>query len=92
MKKIARFLSRRDGTGEGRVYELTPPLDGHKYVWVSAVVAMFSGPETFIFASNRRGDVSDWEELPGSIKGVLDHEAALKEAGYTVVKPKAKKA
>ena len=88
MKKIARFLSRRDGTGEGRVYELTPPLDGHKYVWVSAVVA----PETFIFPSNRRGDVSDWGELPGSIKGVLDHEAALKEAGYTVVKPKAKKA
>lgn len=52
------------------------------YVVVSAAVAMFSGPETYIFGTDENGDRTDFGELPGSFRGALDHEAALKGAGY----------
>lgn len=67
------------------VYRLDPPLDGHEFVRVSAVSVPFSGPETFIFPSDAHGEVLDWHQLPGSLKGALDHAAALRGAGYEIV-------
>lgn len=55
-----------------------------EYVWVSAANVMYSGPETYIFACDHEGRVTNWGELPGSFKGDLDHERALTGAGYTV--------
>lgn len=93
----ATFIKQRNGTGEGRVYRLDPPMierdyDGaitatHEYVWVSATSAMssFGGrPETYIFGSDADGEVTSWGELEGSFQGGLDHEEALRGAGYTV--------
>lgn len=57
-----------------------------EYVWVSAANVMFSGPETYIFPCDADGEVTDWGELPGSYKGGLDHEEALAEAGYEIMK------
>ena len=54
------------------------------HVIVSAVVAMFSGPETYIFPANDKGEITDWGELDGSFKGDLDHAQALRNAGYEV--------
>jgi hypothetical protein len=96
----ATFIKQKNGTGEGKVYRLDPPIEikdydvelgGYKvigtseHVWVSATVAMFSGPETYIFPSDENGEVTDWGELEGSYRGGLDHEEALRGAGYTVV-------
>lgn len=67
-------------------YKLAPPLDGHQYVIVSAANVPMSGPETYIFASNKAGEIVDWLELEGSFKGDLNHEKALKNAGYKVDK------
>ena len=57
----------------------------HQYVVVSATDAMFSGPETFIFPANKTGNITSWSELNGSFKGDLDHEEALRNAGYSIV-------
>lgn len=78
--------------GDARVYELDPPMDDDpeqwRYVIVSAVDAMFTGPETYIFPAEKQGDVFttvNMLELDGSFKGALDHEQALENAGYKVV-------
>lgn len=80
----ATFVKRVNGAGDGRVYRLDPPLNGVDYVWVSAT-STYSGPETYIFASDADGAVLDWGELPGSFRGGLDHAEALRGAGYEVV-------
>jgi hypothetical protein len=54
------------------------------YVVISAVNAMFSGPETYIFPASSNGEVIDWCELDGSYKGGLDHVQALRQAGYGI--------
>ena len=72
-----------------RTYRLSEPLGGYEYVVVSAVVAMITGPETYIFGGNARGEIVEYAELDGSFRGGLDHEAALNRAGYTVVHPAA---
>ena len=41
--------------------------------------------ETYIFPADAEGENVSWLELEGSIKGVKDHAAALRGAGYEVV-------
>lgn len=61
-------------------------------VVVSAVEAPLTGPETYIFpayeqAPDERGNayaVDSWFEMDGSFRGGLDHERALRGAGYVV--------
>lgn len=56
-----------------------------EYVIVSATVVPFgSGPETYIFPATSGGEIDDWGELDGSMKGTLDHSEALAAAGYEV--------
>lgn len=55
-----------------------------KYVVVSAVVAPYSGPETFIFPADKDGKILLWAEMDGSFRGALDHEAAIRNAGWTL--------
>jgi hypothetical protein len=85
----ATFVKQRNGQGDGRVYRVDPPIADYKgeafdYVWVSAADVPFSGPETYIFGADENGEVLDWCELRGSFKGALDHEEALRGAGYEV--------
>ena len=59
-----------------------------QYVIVSATVVPYSGPETYIFAAHKAGDifeVTDWMELDGSYRGELNHTKALSNAGYQVI-------
>ena len=60
---------------------------GHEaqYVIVSAANVMFSGPETYIFPATASGEIVTWGELPGSYKGGLSQQQALRNAGYTPV-------
>ena len=53
-----------------------------KYVLVSAVNVMFSGPETYIFPCDKEGNVLNWTDLDGSMRGTLSHEKALHNMGY----------
>jgi len=41
--------------------------------------------ETYIFPADKYGDVLEWSELEGSFRGGLNHEAALKGMGFSLV-------
>lgn len=98
--RIATCLGQRNHDSRGRqlLYKLDPPLEwmgwgedeedqpqSTEYVIVSAVDAPLSGPETYIFAADAEGNITDWGELEGSYRGGFDHEQALAGAGYEVV-------
>jgi hypothetical protein len=80
--------------GNANLYRVDPPVTYEdydkdaaattEYVIVSAAVVPYSGPETYIFPANASGEVTDWGELDGSYKGGLDHDEALRGAGYEV--------
>lgn len=97
--KTATELRRLNGfEGDARLFELSESItydydyesrkdrSSTRFVIVSAVAAMFSGPETYIFPADEQGQVVHWGELEGSFKGSLDHAQALENAGYIVVK------
>jgi hypothetical protein len=82
----ATYLPEFDSTSATdayqRFYRLDPPLQGHEYVCVSAVMVL--DPETLIFPADEQGNITSFLDLDGSFKG-LDHERALRNAGYEVV-------
>lgn len=79
-------------SGEAALYELSEPVEytpddtpiETRFVIASAVVAPFSGPETYLFPATKDGAITDWGELHGSMKGTLSHLRALEHAGFTV--------
>lgn len=87
----AVLLEERPPNGAGavwRLYKLDPPLDGHDRVVVSAVPRAFDTgiPETYIFpAYSDEFNVASWGELEGSFRGEMNHNKALRNAGYEVV-------
>ena len=81
----ATFVKSVEGQGHKALYKLNPPLEGHEFVVVSSVHAMFTGPETYIFPADKNGKVTNWGELPGSYRGGLNHIKALEDAGYTAL-------
>lgn len=88
--KSATFVRKLPNfRGDARLYVLDPPVlyDDDlrtRYVVVSAANVPSSGPETYIFRANDRGEVLDWTELDGSFRGALDHRKALELAGYAI--------
>lgn len=77
---------------KGQGYEEDGTAMVYQFVVVSAVVPFADlgfndlKPETLIFAANEEGKIVDFMDLEGSYRGGLDHEVALQNAGYTVVK------
>lgn len=55
-----------------------------EYLVVSATIAG-GVPETFIFRATANGTVTNWNHMPGSYRGSMDHEYALKRAGIKIV-------
>ena len=100
MTKTAMFMAKMRGgfSGDAKLYKLSEPVSyelydadgGHttvetSHVIVSAVIAPFTGPETYIFPADESGAVLNWAELDGSYRGGLSHETALRYAGFEVV-------
>ncbi len=94
--KWVKELTGPNWHGIVHLFKVSPPVP-YDYDWdnernrkktsfvvVSAAVIPLSGPETYIFASDRSGSVQDWGELDGSYKGGLSILKALKGAGYIV--------
>jgi hypothetical protein len=65
------------------LWEVFPRIEGHKHVITSATDVPFSGPETYMFAANEKGEIVDWCELPASYKGELDHKKCFEYIGYS---------
>ena len=75
-----RIKKLTDFNGDAALYRLN---DTDQFVAVSSIE--FRGnPETLVFSTDELGEVADWGELAGG-RGVLTHEAALKEMGYEVI-------
>ena len=89
----AEFVKQMDGwRGDAALYRLSPPMAGvdgwaFDHVIVSAVIAIGSGPETYLFGCDENGENIDFSELPGSFRGDRDHATALNGAGYSIVSP-----
>jgi len=66
------------------LWEVLPRIDGHKYVITSASNVQFTGPETYMFASDENGNIVDWCELPGSYRGELDHKKCFEYINYKI--------
>jgi hypothetical protein len=81
--------------GDAKLYKLLPlmvtmdyddkTVETHEFVIVSAVDAMFSGPETYIFPATEDGEAKSYTEMDGSFRGGKDHAEALRGAGYEAV-------
>lgn len=90
MTRTATFVKNTDGrisTGVGtaygkRLWKVSPPVKYHggetEFVVTSAATAMMSGPETYIFPADESGKILDFLELPGSYRGGLDHDEAIR--------------
>lgn len=92
--KRIKFVNE-DFPAEQVLWELDTPVkfnDGSEeeaeketnFVVTSAVNAPFSGPETYIFPTDKDGNILDWLELHGSFRGYLDHEEAITGAGFEI--------
>jgi len=68
---------------DAALYQLSIALDGYDYVIVSAT-NVFSGPETFIFGTDKNAKKINWLELTGSFCGEMNHSEALRRAGYCI--------
>lgn len=85
------YIEGEPFTTDARWYRLSTPLEDYlgemksSYVIVSAVT-LDTGPETYIFPCDSHGQVVRFREMRGSFRGGLDHEEALNNAGYEVVK------
>lgn len=94
MKTATKIRDIEGWRGRASLYKLDPPIEDEPWgdepkksfghVVVSATIAMFSGPETYIFGAGEDGEVISWSELPGSYRGGLSHAEALQGAGYSV--------
>lgn len=92
MELIAKQIAVLDDwNGDARLYKLSVPLAGYgndegpyEHVVVSAVITSCSGPETYIFGCDNMGNVHSYLDLPGSYRGGLNHQEALRRAGYEI--------
>lgn len=78
----ATFVKDLDNfIGTAKLWVLSEPIaddeDETEYVATSAVDALYTGPETYIFPCDEQGNVLSWSELPGSFRGSLDHDQAI---------------
>lgn len=96
-------LVRRQRSGGGAdqgLYLMDPPFESmdawsedpeettrHRYVLASKAYVSWTGPETYLFAADRDGNVTDWAELSGSLRGDYTDEEVFDLSGYEVIVP-----
>lgn len=91
--KFVKEIKNEDKGGSVKLFKVKPPAeysDGEKtnFLMVSAIPCAFDTgrPETYIFPANKKGEVVSWGELDGSYRGGMNHEKALRDAGYEIKK------
>lgn len=82
---MSKFVTKiKDVDSSKILWKAEPPLDGHEYVITSAMDVEYSGPETYVFASDKHGEITDWCELRGSFRGELNHKKCFANIGYCI--------
>jgi len=100
MTKTAKFIrTLTEGfRGTAKLYAVSPRIKYRTwndsldevaktagFVVVSAADVPYTGPETYIFPADEKGEIVDWGELDGSQRGKVSHEHVLIEAGYELI-------
>lgn len=93
---FVRQLDRESNDIDARLYRLSEPMK--QYNWTEdrgmrSLYVVVSGsklpelqqPETYIFLADEAGEIICWSECDGSFQGAIDHEQALRNAGYTIL-------
>jgi hypothetical protein len=84
-RMTATFVKKMEKwRADGRLYRMSPPYRGEKYVIASAAV-LHDDPEVYLFAADESGDTKTMLEMPGSQKGTTSHHDVLGDLGYTVL-------
>ena len=60
-------------------------LDETLYVVISAANVPYSGIETFMFPSDKDGNILDWGEMSASEKGTLSHQDIIDNTSWELV-------
>ncbi|GAB1837117.1 hypothetical protein MyNCGM121_38970 [Achromobacter xylosoxidans] len=68
--------------GHASLYRCDPPHDGHEFVVAST--SSYFGLETYLFPADETGEIKNYLEMPGSMKGTSSHEEVWANAGYEV--------
>ena len=84
MSKAIKIKDLSGWRSKATLYKMQPPYEGNEYVIASAVMVMFSGPETYLFAALADGEPVNMSELPASSRGTLSHAEVLAAAGYEI--------
>ena len=66
------------------LWEVLPRIEGNKYVITSVSNVQFTGPETYMFAADEKGNIINWGELPGSYRGELNHQKCFENLDYKI--------
>lgn len=92
MEGAPKYDSGKTFQTDAKWYRVDPPMTDYgsdepiRHVIVSASNHPKYGIyETYIFPCDSTGKLTGWGELPGSFRGGLDHEQALRNAGYEVL-------
>lgn len=82
-----RLREWTDEVGTKILWRCSPPLAGHEHIVTSAIDVGPHHQETLIFPATPDGDWTADSQLPGSYVGGVDHDEAIKRAGYPPVGP-----
>ena len=66
--------------GSAALYRCEPPHHGNEFVIAST--SSFCGLETYLFPATEDGEIKDWLEMEGSMKGTSSHQEVWANAGY----------
>lgn len=83
IKKIREIRDTEKGFDGGRLWQILWETEEGNFIVSSASVVQ-GEPETYLFPADPDGTIKDWLELDGSFKGDLDHERAIRQAGYEI--------
>lgn len=90
---VARHVKDlEDMAGNASIYHMHPPYEyedplhggqeSREYVVISAIRVSYTGhEEAFLFPSDGE-EVTEWQELPGSLVGVCSHQAVADNINY----------
>ena len=81
----AKFIKKLENgvRASQNLYKMNPPYQGNKYVILSK--STYMGGETYIFPSNEEGQILDWLELQGSMRGNWSDSEILEGINYEEV-------
>lgn len=85
MKAVFVKMVHEGNYPEQKLWKISCKCGEYVRFIVSSAATVLGKPEVYLFEATEDGLITNWCELSGSLKGTLDHEKAIKEAGWEIV-------